>query len=109
MNVLEPIKASCPTCGSSDVFYSCHVTCCFNHVCNACRTTFELATEETGRKFDGVFVDIGERDTSLPMAPCAVCEKADVSQLSESGDLVCSSCRALLSLRYEKIVPDRKG
>ncbi|HEX5036005.1 MAG TPA: hypothetical protein VFX30_02470 [bacterium] len=107
--LLAPILAKCPTCGSQDVFYSCHVTCCFNHVCNECRTTFELATDASGDRYEGTFPDPGERDTSLPMAPCAVCEKAEVYQLPEGGNLVCSSCRALLSLRYEKIVPDRKG
>ena len=97
------IQALCPTCGSGDVFYSCHVTCCFNHVCNACRATFELATKVTGKR-EGPFEVPADRDTSLPMAPCAACGKADVFQEEGAPGLVCASCHSLLALEYEKVV-----
>lgn len=109
MPALQPLQAPCPTCGSSDVFYSCHTSCCFNHVCNACRTTFELSTQSTGEKYEGVFEPPGERDTSLPMAPCGACEGTNVYGLTGDLRLVCLSCREFLSLLFEKVRPDTKG
>lgn len=109
MVALVPIAALCPTCSSAEIFYSCHTSCCFNHVCNDCRTTFELATDSAGEKLQGDFSDPGERDTSLPMAPCGACESVDVYGLKDSSRLVCVSCRELLTLRFEKIRPDQKG
>jgi hypothetical protein len=49
-----------------------------------------------------------DRDTSLPMAPCAACEKADVFQMEGRDELLCASCHSLLALEYEKIVSDRE-
>lgn len=100
-----PIQAKCPTCGSADVFYSCHVSCCFNHVCNACRTTFELSTRVLGKSGETPSMP-QDRDTSLPMAPCAECGKANVFQAEGRDELVCASCHSLLALEYEKIVSD---
>ena len=45
---LIPISVVCPQCGSGEVFYSCNPTCCYNHVCNHCYTTFELETTRVG-------------------------------------------------------------
>lgn len=98
------IQAKCPACGSADVFYTCHTTCCFNHVCNNCRTTFELSTRVIS---DGGSIGLGpcERiDTTLPTAPCAACEKTDVYQIEGSEDLICTACHSLLALEYDKVV-----
>jgi len=102
---LTHIQASCPICRSCNVFYSCHVSCCFNHVCGDCRATFELATKLLGKSDESV-KSPADRDTSLPMAPCAFCGKADVYALQGHKELVCVSCHSLLALEYEKIVSD---
>lgn len=102
---LFPIQASCPTCGSRDVFYTCHTSCCFNHVCNDCRTTFELATRLVGRTEERPAVP-EDRDTSLPMVRCGACEKTNVFQAEGWDELLCVSCHSLLALEYEKIVSD---
>ena len=48
--ILRPLTIACPSCGSTDVTYTCEPKCCFNHICAACYTTFELATEALGRR-----------------------------------------------------------
>lgn len=104
---LTPLQAKCPTCHSSDVFYTCHVTCCFNHVCNDCKTTFELATDLVRKQPDWSIEPPSDRDTSLPMAPCAECEGTSVFQVGEGPELFCADCRTVLTLRFEKVVADR--
>ncbi len=110
MPQLVPIQAKCPTCQSRDVFYTCHVTCCFNHVCNDCKTTFELATHairNDSHRINSV-AEMADRDTTLPTAPCASCEKTDVLQIEGTNDLYCISCCSILALEYEKIVANRQ-
>src|ERR1017187_496159 len=66
---LIPISAICPQCGSGDVFYSCNPTCCYNHVCNKCYTTFELETTRVGEV--GENFDIPpDPDSGAPTASC---------------------------------------
>jgi|SRR5581483_508927 transcription elongation factor Elf1 len=104
---LLPITLSCPRCGSSDVVYSCHPGCCFNHVCGACLTTFELATSRLG-EFAG---DLGplpaSPDASEPTAPCVRCGHSSVYRIEEDerhgNQLVCVSCKSLLKLEIENV------
>ena len=50
----QPLVVQCPSCGSSEITYTCEPKCCFNHICAACYTTFELFTEPLGRRLTGV-------------------------------------------------------
>lgn len=108
---LAPISMACPRCGSRDVIYSCKPECCFNHVCNNCYTTFEPVTNKIGElKGD---LDAGvippDADPSDPTAACARCGESRVFAIIEggtpSGQLVCSSCKALLTLELSAVAP----
>jgi DNA-directed RNA polymerase subunit RPC12/RpoP len=77
------LEIPCPVCGSKDVFYSCTPNCCFNHVCAECGTTFEAAD---------------------PTAECVKCTSTAV-YLTETNDLVCSKCGALLELEITEVAP----
>ncbi len=103
---LLPLSLACPTCGSTDVFYSCEPKCCFNHVCSNCRTTFEPFTTRVGE----VTEDFGvppELDPSAPAAPCARCGEARVFGIAGRQDAparyICAACRALLTLELGEI------
>ncbi|MBZ5553593.1 MAG: hypothetical protein LAO21_12790 [Acidobacteriia bacterium] len=105
---IAPLSVICPQCGSRRVSYSCTPNCCFNHVCADCFSTFELSTKKQGRQVDPGSIErmVGERDTTLPTAPCAGCESIEVFQVRDTdtagaGDenpLVCLTCGSLLTL-----------
>jgi hypothetical protein len=107
MNI-SPISVACPKCGSTHVSYSCTPNCCFNHVCADCFSTFELSTTKRGGRVDPKSIErvAGDRDTTLPTAPCSGCESIEVFQLRDStvnADrkeplLVCLACGQLLTL-----------
>ena len=105
---LALLKVACPQCGSQDVIYSCKPECCFNHVCNHCYTTFELATTRVGEMHD----DLGsppEIDPAGPTAPCARCGESTVFAVVDSdvptGQLHCTACKAALTLHLTEIAP----
>ena len=103
---LSPISISCPQCGSREVSYSCQPTCCFNHVCNNCYTTFELETTKVGELLD-VFAMPPDPEPSSPTTPCARCGEAKVFAIvdSQGPEYLRVSCKALLSLSFTEISP----
>ena len=103
---LSPISISCPQCGSKDVVYSCQPTCCFNHVCNNCYTTFELETTKVGEMQED-FAMPPDPDPSNATAPCARCGESKVFDIVDSQDprYLCVSCRALLALHFTEVSP----
>jgi len=103
---LSPISIACPQCGSKDVIYSCQPTCCFNHVCNNCYTTFELETTKVGESHEA-FAMPPDPEASSPTASCARCGEAKVFAIndSEAAKYVCVSCKALLTLSFTEISP----
>ncbi len=104
---LAPLAIACPQCGSKEVFYSCEPKCCYNHVCNNCRTTFEPFTELVG-EFAGELGPLPESsDCTAPAAPCARCGEPKVFALtgSRTPQFVCASCKALLRLELGEIEP----
>jgi len=103
--MLTPISVACPQCGSSDVLYSCKPECCYNHVCNNCYTTFELDTTRVGEVSEGFDIPFNP-DPSAPTAPCARCHEPQVFAIEGGGSppqLVCASCKALLTLQYTDV------
>jgi hypothetical protein len=104
---LAPIVVACPQCGSNDIFYSCKPECCFNHVCNACYTTFELATTRVG-EFQNAFDVPPDPDSTAPTAPCARCGECKIFALGEPPgapqQYLCVSCQALLTLEITNVV-----
>lgn len=105
--ILRPLTIACPSCGSTDVTYTCETKCCFNHICAACYTTFELATEALGRRLGGLVAPETERDCLAPTVACAQCDGIDVYALggadAPAGHLLCTACHALLKLNVEGI------
>ncbi len=92
----SPLRLCCPACGASDVIYSCEPTCCFNHVCAACRAAFYPSTEDTGRRIAG----LAERPPPActdPTVACDACGSLAVYLLGEEP--VCTRCGAVLVLR----------
>ncbi|MCI0343766.1 MAG: hypothetical protein L0216_21895 [Planctomycetales bacterium] len=87
--------------------YSCVPTCCFNHVCAACRASFTISTVPAGGE-----VPLAERaglsagppcDPTAPTTSCARCGSLAVSSGRDPEPLACGSCYALLALRLEDI------
>jgi hypothetical protein len=105
--ILHPLTVQCPACGSSDITYTCEPKCCFNHLCGACYTTFELFTQPTGGTLRAVEVPSGERDSLAPTVACARCESLEVyavaGEASSSTQLVCAACHALLELGFASV------
>ncbi len=104
---LLPLTIPCPECGSNDVLYSCNPECCFNHVCNNCYTTFEPITAKVGELTTEIGPTPPDPDPSAPTAPCARCGEsklfAIVDGATPSGQLLCVSCKALLTLELTDI------
>jgi hypothetical protein len=108
--VLRPLTIQCPSCHSTDVTYTCEPKCCFNHICGACYTTFELATEALGRTLSGsVPPAVTERDCLAPTVACVRCDSLDVYRLEAAdlppGHLLCAACHAVLKLLVEAVDP----
>lgn len=98
MPELSPLRLRCPACGGSDVIYSCEPSCCFNHVCAACRTAFYPSTAATGRRVAGL-VERPAGDCTDPTVACEDCGSLAVAMLGD--ELVCTRCGAVLALTIE--------
>jgi hypothetical protein len=102
--IVTTLSPSCPQCGAQKIVYSCEPKCCFNHVCGACRASFQLETRELGDKLsqDAFPNDLPEIESCLPTAQCANCESLRVYQvtLPESTEIrfACADCQSLLEL-----------
>ena len=96
------LAIACPGCGSGNVFYSCTPTCCYNHVCAECGTTFEPMTMATGRTLTGVVPPDPLPEAADPTAACVKCDSTAV-YMTEDGTLVCGKCGALLLLELTEI------
>src|SRR5262245_55206148 len=98
----QPLVLHCPSCGSSELPYTCEPSCCFNHICAACYTTFELFTEPVGQMLTNIEKPLLERDSLAPTVACAKCDSLEVYMVtpesSTPGALVCTDCYALLQL-----------
>jgi len=103
MNSL-PLELRCPACGSVKVAYSCEPECCFNHVCEDCLASFQVATRDLGQMAGHVIADGVEVDSCSPTASCARCHSLRVRSIDRdaaSGRAVCIDCQALLELVLE--------
>jgi hypothetical protein len=96
------LEIPCPACGSTSVFYSCTPSCCFNHVCEECTTTFQTGTTATGRIAEALSKPDPMPDGSEATAPCAKCQSIQVYQ-TDQGTLVCIDCRSVLRLELSDI------
>jgi hypothetical protein len=102
---LTPISVACPQCGSAEVYYSCNPSCCYNHVCNKCYTTFELETKRVGEVTEN-FALPPDPESGSPTAPCARCHEPKVFAVEgQPSQFVCAGCKALLTLDYTEIAP----
>ena len=103
----QPLQVQCPSCGSSDITYTCEPKCCFNHICAACYTTFELVTEPLGRTLSDLQRPCSQYDCLAPTVACAQCESIAVYMVPQAhggyGELVCVDCRALLRLGMDAV------
>jgi hypothetical protein len=104
---LHPLIVQCPSCGSTDITYTCEPACCFNHVCALCYTTFQLLTEMLGGTLTGGQVPSAARDCLAPTVACARCQSLEVYMVDQAeasgGQLVCVACRALLKLGVDAV------
>ena len=103
----QPLQVQCPSCGSSDITYTCEPKCCFNHICAICYTTFELFTEPLGRTLPDLQMPLGQRDCLAPTVACPRCESIEVYMVPQpnggQGELVCVGCGALLRLGMDAV------
>ncbi|MGH9431687.1 MAG: hypothetical protein ACRD3T_09105 [Terriglobia bacterium] len=106
---LVPLIVQCPQCASPNVVYSCNPTCCFNHVCGDCYATFELSTTIADAPITDSGLIPSPPDATNPTAPCARCGECVVFMIEENTSavprLVCASCKTILHLQIENIVP----
>ena len=95
----------CPTCGGSEIIYSCEPKCCFNHVCADCRTSFQVITRKTGRFDRESTIAPVEPPSGDPTTGCAACDSLLLALVSEGPPaiLVCGKCRAVLELAIEDV------
>jgi hypothetical protein len=106
--VYRALAFLCPQCGSPEVVYSCNPSCCFNHVCGKCYTTFEPATVKVGELAGELGPLPPDPDPTGPTAPCARCGECKLFAIADgptAGKLVCVSCKALLTLELTEISP----
>ena len=97
---LQNLKVSCPECGSDKIVYTCDPECCFNHICEECLTTFELATVLTDKDVLKGDFKVPEREVIEPTTDCDACYGIEVYALTDSNELVCVECGNLLILEY---------
>jgi hypothetical protein len=101
---LRPLAVRCPTCGAAEVTYTGEPSCCFNHICGACYTTFQLATERRDGELRDAEPPPSQRDGLAPTVACARCGSLDVFMVDAAGappsHLGCAACRASLTLVY---------
>lgn len=103
-----PLQVVCPGCKDTQVAYSCEPRCCFNHVCAACKTTFQTATSPLEGPLGGKLRELAPPDpppnSSDPTAQCSECRSIAVHALAD-GRIACVRCGVLLTLLYEDIDP----
>ena len=100
----------CPQCNAGKITYTCEPDCCFNHICDAWYTTFELATTSRHQSYPSSDFDTPERDSCDPTIPCQQCESIEVYQLTledNMASLLCVDCHTLLDISYTNIDPRR--
>ena len=101
-----PLRLTCPRCASAAVVYSCEPRCCFNHVCSACRCTFQTATAPLtgpdGGKLAGLLPPDPPPESSDPTAECSECRSIAVHTRAD-GRIACVRCGTLLGVIYEDI------
>jgi len=96
----------CPKCGSAEIVYTCEPKCCFNHLCEECRTTFQLVTRKAAGQEEARRADVREPESGDPTAACAGCESLRVYVAGSGGTrLACAECGVGLELAYEEIDP----
>jgi hypothetical protein len=100
----QKLVLSCPTCASTEVYYTCTPNCCFNHVCGNCSTTFEPVTAATGAKVSEVTPPSAPAEAGDPTVACAKCESTAVYATGDQR-LVCGACRTVLVLEYTEVAP----
>lgn len=96
----------CPQCRAGAITYTCEPDCCFNHICDTCYTTFELATTSRGTTDPQDDLETPERDSCDPTVPCEHCESIEVYRLiseNHTNTLVCLDCHTLLDIEYINI------
>lgn len=101
MPELGPLRLACPACGG-ELVYTCEPTCCFNHVCAACRRTFYPSSAPTGRTVPGLPRLPPPEGTASTLA-CDACGSLAVHLLGD--DPVCTACGAVLALRLDDTPP----
>ncbi len=100
------LDPQCPQCGAAKIVYSCEPRCCFNHVCSACRASFQLQTLATGTKLAAeLFTSpLPVVDSCMPTAACANCESLKVYQMLSAEHqqpiITCSDCYTVLELCF---------
>ncbi|MCC6573478.1 MAG: hypothetical protein IT462_06770 [Planctomycetes bacterium] len=99
MMTARKLDLGCPLCGSHEILYTCEPRCCFNHVCTACKASFQTSTEFTGVKVEGPIESPGEKESGEPTARCAKCRSIDVVSLDD-GSIACCACGAALKLVF---------
>jgi hypothetical protein len=103
----QPLVVRCPSCDSHEITYTCEPKCCFNHICAACYTTFELFTEPLGRALPDVEKPLQEHDSLAPTVACAQCDSLEVYSVTPASGppdaLVCAECHALLRLSFAEV------
>lgn len=104
MPATRRLTIACPQCGSTDVSYSCSPSCCFNHVCGGCYTTFEPVTHATGGTIAGVTPPDPLPEAADPTVACAKCDSTAVYMLS-AEELVCERCGTMLRLELTAVAP----
>ena len=96
---LISITTACPSCGSKEIVYSCDPSCCFNHVCSACLSSFELSTVDLGETSPPISMGQVNIDPCAPTVDCARCKSLNVYMTEEAPQrFFCTSCRAVLEL-----------
>jgi hypothetical protein len=99
------LRIKCPKCGSGKVAYSCEPDCCFNHVCEDCLASFQLATRDLGSAITGLAAPPDHKDSCAPTVKCARCQSLDVRSVDghDASDptAACVVCGAVLELVYQ--------
>lgn len=94
----SPLRLHCPDCGSLDIVYTCEPTCCFNHVCNACRAVFYPSTAATGR----ARADLTRQPDPDSCAPTVACDRCRaLAVYLVAGEPACTACGAILEIHYD--------
>lgn len=100
----QKLVIACPSCASTETFYTCTPNCCFNHVCSNCGTTFEPVTVRTGRTVSGVVPPDPLPEASDPTVACAACDATTVYRAPDET-LVCARCGAVLKMELTEVAP----